>query len=69
MHRTHDERITTQEAAKNRKREIIRQMGMDPDECRRIKRIKDCTRFRRDRVNSRTLINEFLEEQDDAAVA
>ena len=69
MHRTHDERIAAMDAAKTRKRDIIRQMGMDPDDNRRIRRIKDCT-HRNPRPQTRELLREFFDEQEaDSALA
>jgi hypothetical protein len=62
MRRTHEERINAHEAATTRKREIITMLGMDPDEVHRIKRPKDCTRLRRERIHSRDLIAAYKEE-------
>ena len=67
MYRTQEERIATAALAKSRKREVIRQMGMDPDETRKVKRMKDCTRIHRDRVSSADLIAEYQDEQTAAA--
>lgn len=65
MHRDLDFRIAAEETHKDRKRGILRAMGMDPDKAKQPKKIKNCA-VRKERIRSADLIREYQDEQQEA---